>query len=69
MISYNFVYRNMLVRRTGNICKIYDGHKLLIDLCYRKDEYIKIWIDGYLEGRKKWWNQLITFWKSTLKYH
>ena len=48
MISYNFVYRNMLVRRTGNICKIYDGHKLLIDLCYRKDEYIKIWIDGYL---------------------
>ena len=54
MISYNFVYRNMLVRRTGNICKIYDGHKLLVDLCYRKDEYIKIWIDGYLEGRKKW---------------
>ena len=54
MISYNFVYRNMLVRRTGNICKIYDGHKLLIDLCYRKDEFIKIWIDGYLEGRKRW---------------
>ena len=52
MISYNFVYRNMLVRRTGNICKIYDGHKLLVDLCYRNDEFIKIWIDGYMEGRK-----------------
>ena len=61
MISYNFVYRNMLVRRTGNICKIYDGHKLLIDLCYRNDEYIKIWIDGYMEGRKIWWLQLTTF--------
>ena len=52
MISYNFVYRNMLVRRTGNICKKYDGDKLLVDLCYRNDEFIKIWIDGYMEGRK-----------------
>ena len=37
----------MLVRRTGNICKIYDGHKLLVDLCYRNDEYIKI--DDYIK--------------------
>ena len=69
MISYNFVYRNMLVRRTGNICKIYDGHKLLIDLCYRNDEFIKIWIDGYMEGRKKWWKKLRSFYKQILKYH
>ena len=69
MISYNFVYRNMLVRRTGNICKIYDGHKLLIDLCYRNDEFIKIWIDGYMEGRKKWWKKLTSFYKQILKYH
>lgn len=52
MISYNFTYRNMLVTRTGNIYKIYNGHNLLISLSYRNDEYIKIWIDGYLEGRK-----------------
>lgn len=60
MISYNFTYRNMLVTRTGNIYKIYNGHNLLISLSYRNDEYIKIWIDGYLEGRKIWWHQLIT---------
>lgn len=54
MISYDFVYRNILVTRTGNIYKIYNGYKLLISLSYRNDEYIKIWIDGYLEGRKKW---------------
>lgn len=53
MNSYNFVYRNILVRRINNICKLYDGHKLITALCYRNDEYIKIWIDGYLEGRKK----------------
>ena len=53
MISYNFTYRNMLVTRMGNIYKIYNGHKLLISLSYRTDEYIKIWIDGYMEGRKK----------------
>ena len=53
MITYNFTYRNMLVTRTGNIYKIYNGNKLLISLSYRNDEYIKIWIDGYMEGRKK----------------
>ena len=54
MISYNFVYRSIIVIRTDDIYKIYDGHKSVVDLCYRNDEYIKIWIDGYLEGRKKW---------------
>ena len=54
MISYSFTYRNMMVGRTGNIYKIYKGNKLLVILSYRNDEYIKIWIDGYLEGRKKW---------------
>ena len=61
MTSYDFVYRNILVTRTGNIYKIYNGYKLLISLSYRNDEFIKIWIDGYLEGRKKWWYQLTTF--------
>ena len=48
-------YFRLTDSKLKNICKIYDGHKLLINLCYRNDEYIKIWIDGYMEGRKKWW--------------